>query len=200
MIESETHYELMPDGDPTDEWIFWKWDDQSDGLRLRPGLAHLMCSACGKIDEIAALQIVDLAEVHFSGRMDVLSSGEDWLIVSDTMLGALKMESIAGWTSRKIDGSPRFSILIASLEVPTKLELAGFEEHDPCPKCGRPQERLCGPLGQGMEIPREVATLFRSSIWNESGRGKVPRIFATVQAVRLLKKHKLRGLVVIPGQ
>lgn len=144
-----------------------------------------------------AIEVVDLREIELRRKQDILHSGEGWTLVSSRFMDALRSSGIVGWSNRPLGTDNNMSLLQIEMAVATDEALAGFESSDPCEECGRPRERLVGPLGEGMDIPADQIALFRSEIWNESVVGRYAPVFATEAAAKLIRKAHLKGLVVV---
>jgi hypothetical protein len=178
---------------PSNHWLFWE-EDARGVLRPRSEFGDLVCTACGKLDELRALQRGPLRRLAFRSKRDVLWSNDDFLVVSARAVRALRGVGVGGVEWVAIEGGEYHAIRPMVL-VETNVDLAGFEYHGGiCAVCRRPKEACVGPMRRSLARPPDPLLLFASEIWSESVRGRRTRLFVTPTAVAAIRPLGLKGL------
>jgi len=192
------YYTLYPEDTQNADWLFFK-DDRNDHLTIRSEYKDLACSLCGKLNEEAAIQKGIAGDFIIKSKLDWHGSFDDQIIVTKRFKDIVESENFQGLNFISIpNDSDRFLVLCTCL-VSTNEEMAGFENNNLCSKCGRYEERLVGPLLQGMELPSSDLTFFASEIANENSKVSYRPIFASETIIKILKKWKIKGLDIVPA-
>ena len=127
-----------------DDWLFWYED--ADGRRLpKPIYSDLVCSKCGKLDEVAAINRGLDPDIKIRSKRDYIATTDGFRVIARRAREAFIEEGIKGLRFIQLsDGN--HSVLWPELRVPTDLSKAGFQFVGPkCARCGRYREACVDP-------------------------------------------------------
>ena len=189
-------YNLVPADSPVNDWLFW-YEDDAGFLRPRQSYADLVCRACGKLDEIAAIKRGIDPGVTIKSRRDIIELSDGQIAVSGRAREVFQHAGIKGLRFIQIPNGNR-TVLWPDVRVRTDPNTAGFEFVDPkCYACGRYREICVGPLSCSLTVPDDPMVVFASEVWNENIRGRVLWLFAQRPVVDSLRKRRLSGLEIV---
>lgn len=185
------YFTLYP-ADPTlRAWCFYD-DDTRGRLALRPEYQDLACPVCGKFDENRALSRGISPEFKPKTRRDWVGSADDRILASarfrDVVTGVDGLEFLP------LPARSDYFLVSCVHVVETDERLAGFENRQPCPACGRFRERLVGPRLASMRLPAEGRSVFVSEIANENAKVSYRPMFADEVLVGMLRDAKVSGI------
>ena len=215
------YYIADPEDNRTNVWLFG-YDDPRLGHRLFPDYDDLVCTNCGKLDEPAAIArginpAVCVQEPD--ARRDLIGTEDGQLLVSCRFADAVRRAGITGLNLLPLPGDGRF-FLAQPATVPADLATAGVELHGPyrdtpsggapyltriarletadhrCVKCGRFYELCLAPALSCMALPAVRLVIFAPSFPFEKQQGTEALMYCSEDALRALKKARLRGLQV----
>ncbi len=185
-------YAIEPDGSLRYEWLFFE-DDENGRLVVREEYGDLVCPACGKIDEAAALARGIGDGFRCRTDRDLVATSEDWLCASARFREFVEASRLEGLGFVPVPHSD-YHVVQPTTLVETDETAAGFENHRLCGTCGRYSERVAGPLLAGMQLPESHSVFFGSSIANENVKVAYRPCFAHEDVIDLLKSRDFDGI------
>ena len=191
-------YTLVSMDSRYDDWLFW-YEDADGRRRPKPIYSDLVCSKCGKLDEVAAINRGLDRDITIRSKRDYIGTTDGFEVVTRRAMEAFMEDGIKGLRFIQLsDGN--HSVLWPEVRVSTDLSKAGFQFGPKCPRCGRYREACVGPLSQSLTIPEDPMVVFASEVWNEDWVGRVLWLFAQEPAANALKRRRLTGLEVVKAR
>jgi hypothetical protein len=189
-------YNLVPTDSRYNEWLFW-YQDEEAYVRPRQFYADLVCSACGKLDEVAAINRGIDPSVTIKSKRDFIGMTDGLISVSKRAKEVFIGEGIKGLRFIPLPDKQHW-VPWPEVRVKTDLSKAGFEYEGPrCGKCGRYRGAYVGPFAVSLTVPEDPMVVFASEIWNEDRLGRVLWLFAQEPVAKALKLKRLTGMEVI---
>ncbi len=186
------YFLLVPKDNRWNNWILHHESDE--GVRLRSRYAHLACHQCGKLDEMAAIQLGIDPDVRIRTRFDFLGVDDGFVCVSSEFLQVLEDGGVKNVSTMALPGDERFSLLLPEREAHVDLERSGMEFHRKCSVCGRFRETCLFPALDAVNIQEYPLSFLCPSAPFENVGGRVFWFLGAAPLVDLLKKHRIRGI------
>lgn len=185
------YYWLCPRGQRRNTWIFF--EEHARGVTLRKKYKQFQCSGCGKINEDEALRL-PVGDVRVNAKADFLVTDDGVPCVSDRFIEVAEAAGLSGLAFKRLPASG-YSLALPVVFAKTDFERAGFQVEQPkCSVCGRYRGVYVGPMLASMGVPTNPLEIFSSDIANENQRGRVTRLFASDDAVHVLRKASVSGV------
>jgi hypothetical protein len=165
-------YNPVPTDSRYNEWLFW-YQDEGGYVWPRQFYADLVCSACGKLDEVAAINRGIDPSVTIKSKRDFIGMTDGLISVSKRAKEVFIGEGVKGLRFIPLPDEKHW-VVWPEIRVKTDLSKAGFELVGPrCARCGRYREACVGPFSASLTVPDDPMVVFASEAWNENRRGRV---------------------------
>ena len=88
-------YNLVPVDSRFNDWLFW-YEDTAGYVRPRQVYADLVCSVCGKLDEVAAINRGIDPDITIRSKLDFIEMSDGLIAAADCAREFFEEEGIRG--------------------------------------------------------------------------------------------------------
>ena len=187
---------LVPKDHRTTNWIL-REDDPVNGTRVRTEYEDLQCPQCLKVDEDQAILRGLPKSIVIRSTVDYLSSGDDFIVVSNRFVDFCEAEGIVGFRLARL--TDKYTLLLpgGSLAIFDPIS-CGAEFLRPCKTCGRFRETVGLFAADGLLHPIAEKVILSIAPSMESTRGRSCWFLTSCATAKILKSAKMKGLDIDP--